>query len=95
MPLDRRKIKSALDAKGFVRTERDHSYFVYHSTAGKKTSIRTKTSRGTSHKEIGDCLVSKMSRQCKLTNRDFNSLVNCTLSRRTYEEKLAAQGLLE
>jgi hypothetical protein len=51
MPLDRRVVEGALKAKGFVRHEGDHAFFIYYSLDGKKTPVRTKTSHGSGHKE--------------------------------------------
>ena len=71
----------------------DHNFFVYHSKAGKKTRVRTKTSHGS--KEIDDNLLAQMARQCTLSNKDFGLLVDCPLSRDAYETKLLAAGAVE
>jgi predicted RNA binding protein YcfA (HicA-like mRNA interferase family) len=94
MPLDRRVIEKALQAKGFVRLEGDHTFFIYHSVDGKKTPVRTKTSHGSSHKEIGDGLVGTMAKQCRLTGKDFKNLIDCSLSQQAYEEKLLAASAI-
>jgi hypothetical protein len=43
MPRDKRKVEEALIQKGFERKEGDHHFFVYVTSQGKKSSVRTKT----------------------------------------------------
>ena len=89
MPLERSEIQQSLKNKGFLEKEGgDHNFFTYHTTEGKKTNIFTKTSRGSKNKTIDDSTVSKMSRQCKLTNKLFIQLIKCTLSRSEYQKHL-------
>ena len=88
MPLDRRLVEASLLAKGFHRVDGDHSFFIYYDKNGKKSPVRTKTSHGTSSKQLNDDLVSKMAKQCRLSSKDFRELVNCPLSRDAYERKL-------
>ena len=95
MPLDRRAVETALLAKGFKRLEGDHAFFIYYAVAGKKSPVRTKTSHGTSYRDIADGLVAQMAKQCRLTSRDFRDLIACPLSRDEYEAKLVAQGLVD
>ena len=95
MPLDRRSVESALEGKGFKRVEGDHAFFIYYSLAGKKSPVRTKTSHGSGHKDIGDDLVSRMAKQCKLTAREFRELVDCALTQTRYEAKLLECGLVD
>ena len=90
MSLKRRDIEKALERKGFERTEGDHSFFIFYTQAGKKTTVRTKTSHGRGSEDIGDALISRMANQCKLTNGDFRQLVDRRLSRKNYEKKLKA-----
>ena len=94
MPLDRRNVEASLLAKGFKKVEGDHSFFIFHDKNGKKSPVRTKTSHGTSSKQLDDSLVSMMAKQCRLTNKDFKDLVNCPLSRQAYEGKLAELGAI-
>ena len=90
MSLKRRDIEKALERKGFKRTEGDHSFFIFYTQAGKKTTVRTKTSHGRGSEDIGDTLISRMAKQCELTNGDFRQLVDRRLSRKNYEKKLKA-----
>jgi hypothetical protein len=91
---DKRQIEAALEAKGFTRSEKDHSYFYYRTLEGKKTTARTKTSHTPKMKTIGDELLGKMARQCHLSKPQFLDLVDCPLNRQGYENLLTAQGLL-
>jgi hypothetical protein len=89
--IKRNDVHSSLPRKGFdMRDDRDHTWFTYRTTQGKKTNVSTKTSKGTSHKDIGDVLIAKMSTQCKLTNKQFKELVDCTMDQRAYEAVLIA-----
>lgn len=89
MPLKRTDIHSALLKKGFDESSgRDHTFFVYYTSDGKKSQINTKTSLGTSHKDIGDPLVGQMAKQLRLTSKQFRELVGCTLDQEAYEKHL-------
>ena len=88
MQRDKRDVEAALAAKGFDRDIGDHRFFVYHTVDGLRTPVKTKTSHGTSTRSIGDELLSQMARQCRLTRKDFISLVDCPLSREEYERRL-------
>jgi len=88
----RRDIESALERKGFQRHEGDHSRFVYHTTDGKKTPIKTMTSHGSGGRSIGDPLLGQMAKQCYLTKQDFLSLVDCPLDREGFEAKARERG---
>lgn len=93
MPRKQNEVEKSLLAKGFRAKEGDHNYFNYYSRAGKKTAVFTKTSHGA--REIDDSLLSRMSKQCKLNNKDFGLLIDCPLDRDAYEAKLVAQGTVE
>lgn len=83
-------VEKSLERKGFVKAGGDHKYFHYYTLAGKKTQIFTKTSHGS--REIGDSLLARMSKQCKLSRADFDQLIECPLDQKTYENKLIAAG---
>lgn len=93
MPRKQVDVEKSLLAKGFRAREGDHSYFNYYSKAGKKTAVFTKTSHGA--REIDDNLLSRMAKQCKLSNKDFGLLIDCPLDRDAYESRLVAQGAVE
>jgi hypothetical protein len=86
MPRKRSEVDAALLRKGFRNKEGDHHYFIYYTTAGKKTRVFTKTSH--SHREISDNLLSQMAQQCKLARANFDRLLDCPLSREEYERLL-------
>lgn len=92
MPRARRDVEASLLAKGFARREGDHSYFIYHTAAGKKSMARTKTSHGTAARDISDELLGMMARQCGLTRGQFLDLVDCPLDRDAYERLLRQSG---
>lgn len=91
MPKPRRTVMAALMRKGFVASEGDHTYYIYHTTDGRKTIAKTKVSH--SGKDIADGILGMMARQCRLTVPQFRDLVDCPLSRDGYEAILKAQGL--
>lgn len=93
MPRKQSDVEKSLQIKGFRAREGDHNYFNYYSKAGKKTAVFTKTSHGA--REIDDNLLSRMAKQCKLSNKDLGLLIDCPLDRDTFEAKLIAQGVAE
>lgn len=88
MPRKQADVERALRSKGFIQSESHHHFFIYHSSAGRKTPVKTKTSHG--QREISDDLLGKMALQVKLSKGDFLALVDCPLSRDEYETKLVA-----
>jgi predicted transcriptional regulator len=92
VPLERREVEASLERKGFVLAERDHRFFTYHTIAGHKTSVWTKTSLGTGYKTLSDDLIGKMAKQCSLTNKQFKDLIACLLSRDQMESILVQSG---
>jgi len=93
MPKDRKEVEAALELKGFLRKEGDHHRFIYHSLAGKKTRIHTKTSNGA--RDIADNIISQMAKQCGLTSKLFGQLIECPLERKAYEAELIKTGAIE
>ena len=91
MPKPRRAVMAALERKGFVASEGDNTYYIYHTADGRKTLAKTKVSH--SGKDIADPILGMMARQCKLTAPQFRNLVDCPLSREAYETILRNQGL--
>lgn len=95
VPLKRGDVEAALERKGFKRRESDHSQFIYYTERGLKTGVRTKTSHGRSGADIRDDILSRMAKQCRLSNQQFRDFVDCRLSRRDYEDVLAASDVLQ
>jgi len=94
-PRKREEVEKYLQRKGFRLTETDHHKLIYYTTSGYKTRVWTKTSRGSSHKDISDVNLSHMAKQCYLSKRDFIALLECPLSREKYEEKLISEGYIK
>lgn len=91
-PRKRDDVVAALTKKGFIQSNNDHMKFSYVNSAGKKTQVWTKISHGSSHKDITVPNLSRMASQCKLSNSDFERLLDCPLSRENYEDMLVSQG---
>ena len=92
MPRKAGQIAAALTAKGFDKTDNDHTWFVYRTLDGRATRARTKLSHGSGSKDISDSLLSQMARQVKLSKPEFDRLLDCPLSRDEYEQVLAGKG---
>ena len=87
MPRAKRVVEAALQTKGFRLENSHHRFFIYYNQRGEKTAVRTRTSQGGS--ELDDYLLGQMAKQCHLTKGAFLELVDCTLDRVGYEDKLA------
>lgn len=81
------EVEAALVRKGFRESDTHHRYFIYHTEAGLKSKIRTRTSHG--GKELDDWLLAQMAKQCGVSRKDFLDLVDCPLERKVYEAKVA------
>lgn len=86
------KVHSSLTKKGFVEEPGDHHFYCLH-VDGKKTAIRTKLSRN--KQEVGDPLISAMSKQTHLNKKQFADLVNCPLSKEEYQKILKVNKLID
>ncbi len=86
---------SALENKGF-RLERRGSkhlkYFLYDA-AGKKRAVRTWVSKG--EREYGERLRRERAEQLHLSVKEFEQLVDCSLTGEGYWELLKERGVLE
>lgn len=91
-PRKREQVINALKRKGFEASNTDHIKLIYITTTGKKTKVWTKASHGGKQNEISSSNLSKMAKQCKLSNSDFEQLINCPLSRDRYQDMLIAAG---
>ena len=94
MSKSQRDIEGALLKKGFKKRDGDHSYYIYYGINGDKTGVFTKTSHGAKGRTISDDLFGRMARQLKLTNNEFDELVQCPLSREKYESILKEKDRL-
>jgi hypothetical protein len=90
MPRAKRLVEAGLLNKGFQSRDSHHKFFVYHTTQGMKTAVRTRTSQGGS--ELDDFLLGQMAKQCKLSKSDFLRLVDCPMTQPEYQELLVTLG---
>lgn len=95
MPRRREDIRHGLLRKGFQESNSDHWKFVYYNLYGQKTSIFTKISYGSKHKDVSDDNLGKMAKQCRLSRGEFDDLLDCPLSREEYERKLQEKGFFK
>jgi hypothetical protein len=63
-----RKVRSALTDKGFERSE-GSKHEIYSMRVDGKVAVITRMSRGSSHREIGKKLLSKMAKQLHMSNQ--------------------------
>ena len=87
----KRDVEAALTKKGFRKDDGDHHWFFYWTADGLKTTIRTKTSHG-STKDLSDGLLKEMARQVRISKGQFLDLVDCPLTREQYESALENDG---
>ncbi len=92
--MSKKEVERALTSKGFQELSGDHHFFVYYTMDGLKTRARTKTSRG-GKRDLGDAMMNRMAKQCKINNQQFQDLVRCPLSREKYEEILRMKNVIE
>ena len=85
MILKTKIIERSLLKKGFEKEYGDHIYFVF-ICEGIDMGITTKISH--SHREIGDDLILKMSRQLLMSKDFFKSFVECVKSESDYIQTL-------
>ena len=86
-----RDVAKALISKGFKEFQGNHRFFIFYTSDDKKSVIQTMISHGSSQ-SIGPSLLSKMAKQCKLSNPEFLELVDCPMNRTRYEATLIAGG---
>jgi hypothetical protein len=84
-----RKLKKALTSKGFQETDTHHEMYWFYAE-GKKTSIRTRISRG--KREYDDNLLGQMAKQVKLRRDEFDELIECPLTAEGYLKLLLKRG---
>ena len=91
MPMKTGIVQRGLKKKGFVDVKRrgsGHRYLRYVAQDGASTSILTHCSQGSDGKEITDNILGKMAKQCKLSRKDFDRLVDCSMTTQDYEKSL-------
>lgn len=91
MTLKARDVKKALKTKGFREEKRDHLFYFFQHE-GLLTPIHTKISHAETDLHNAQC--SQMSRQMKLTARQFENFVDCALTAQNYVDILVRAGHL-
>ena len=92
MRLKTKDIENNLLKKGFMLQNTHHRYFVFIYDGAKK-DIRTRISH--SHDEIGNDLISQMSKQLSMTKSFFKEFIECTKSELDYIQVLKGMGKIK
>ncbi len=87
MPRERSQIRRSLETKGFVLRDGDHEYYSFYLNS-KKTSIRTKLSRGAAYKDYSDQLLGDIAHQLSLTRQELLEFIDCPMSEKEYARLL-------
>ncbi|PIQ30868.1 MAG: hypothetical protein COW63_08875 [Bacteroidetes bacterium CG18_big_fil_WC_8_21_14_2_50_41_14] len=90
MLLKSEKVIQSLSKKGFKIVDSHHKFMEYYLDG--KPILHTKISQGANH-DLDNFLIAQMSKQCKLSKKDFLDLANCPLSKENYEKKIRDMGL--
>ena len=95
MPRDRSDILSSLTSKGFElqQGKRDHDV-LFFTHKGLVQAVYTKLSRGSKRKTVGDSLLGRMSRQLKISRKEFDELVDCPMTANDYQQVLRSNGVI-
>ena len=93
--MDRDKLESSLQKKGFEMDESKHHRYFHLIVDGKKTNIHTKTSHGSKkHKTLGPPNQSLVKRQLKFEKKkQLEQFIDCTITYEDYIQILTAQGI--
>lgn len=86
-------LERGLLRKGFRVVESRHRQYRYYKLNGDRTSVQTLTSHG-SDRDISDHRLGQMARQLDLTRRQFDQLIDCTLSQADYEAIMRRGGFI-
>jgi hypothetical protein len=92
-PEKRDKIDTALTSKGFEKINNKDHYRYILVVEGRVTDIRTKMSRGSGYKTVGNNLLVQMSKQLRMNNvAEFKRYIECTYSYNSYLKVLKNAG---
>lgn len=83
------EVASALQRKGF-EPDKTHHFMFWLVVNGKRTSIRTRYSH--SDRQIEGGRIGQMSKQMKLSKRQFEDFVDCRLTGEDYAQSLVDAG---
>ena len=82
--------RQSLLKKGFKQAEGKHHFYLFYYE-GK---VVAKTMLSHNDQDIGDNLISKMYKQCKISKSQFFDLINCPLDKQGYIDILKKQGII-
>ena len=77
---------------GFIETAGDHRFFSMRLNS--RQSLRTRVSRGTGHRTIGEDVISGVARDLRITRAFLYQLVRGEKGRVDYLNELRRKGLL-
>lgn len=87
-----RDIQSALGRKGFqIKGQKKHEFWSFYYN-GKKTSIYTFLSHGSS--EYNDNLLGSVAKQMRISRSMLDEFIQCSLSQKEYEAHLLKDGII-
>ncbi|MSQ27434.1 MAG: hypothetical protein EXR51_04760 [Dehalococcoidia bacterium] len=92
MPIERRELERLLLHLGFTQTEGDHRFF--ELMLNSRRVVRTKFSRGTGYRTIGEDGVSTMAGNLRISRAFLYQLVRGEKDRDDYLNELRRKGLL-
>jgi len=92
MPLERRSLEHTLRALGFREEGGDHRFFILYWR--ERRVVRTKTSRGTQQRTIGERLAAEIAHEMRISRATLSDLVAGTKTKDDYLAELRRQGLL-
>lgn len=92
MPFERRQLEQLLRRLGFAQTEGYHRVFCL--TIEGRTVAKTKMSRGTGHRTVGEGIVSDVADELHITRAFLYQLVRGEKGRDDYLNELRRKGLL-
>ena len=92
--IERELIRTALIRKGFKEKSNDHKFYFFYFK-DKKQPIFTKLSHGTKYKTYSNELLSKISKQLRLTKKELLKLIDCDICEADYIKLLVERGHLK
>lgn len=91
---DRKDIESSLEQKGFTKKEGSkHRVYIFKNN-GLNQAVSTIISRGSGYKVYGVELLSEISTQLNLTNKQLLRLIDCPMNKVEYIENLKMRGII-
>ncbi len=95
MPINRRKMESSLQAKGFERDPQGSHVFFRHQHEGRYTGIYTMVSHTRRMRDISGDLLTLIRKQLKLDrSQEVKNLLECPMTQEDYVQILEKKDLL-